>query len=81
MAAGLPIITTLQGAAPEVIDQGITGILVPSKDPETLAEAILKLSGDKELRIRMGLEGRRKAEREYDWDKIVEDYIAIYDKM
>ena len=81
MACGKPVISTRVGAIPEVVDHGKTGLLVPPKNPEALADAIMKLVKDEELRIRMGMEGRKKVEREYDWDVIVDNYLKLYEDM
>ena len=63
MAAGLPIVAARAGATPEVVDDGRTGILVPTEDPASLAEAILKLLRDPVLRDRMGAAGRETVTR------------------
>ena len=81
MASGKPVISTNVGAIPEVVDNGKTGIIVPPRDSKALADAILKLAEAKDLRIKMGMEGRKKAEREYDWDTIVEKYERIYESL
>jgi len=81
MASGKPVISTDVGAIPEIVDDGKTGIIVPPRDPKALANAILKLVRDKDLRIKMGIEGRKKAEREYNWDRIVEMYEGIYESL
>lgn len=81
MASGKPVISTDVGAIPEIVDDGKTGIIVPPRDSKAFADAILKLVEDKNLRTKMGIEGRKKAEREYGWDKIVERYEGIYESL
>ena len=81
MASGKPVISTDVGAIPEIVDDGKTGIIVPPGDSKALAEAILRLVRDRDLRMKMGMEGRKKAEREYDWDRIVERYEKIYESL
>ena len=81
MASGKPVISTEVGAIPEIVDNDKTGIIVPPRDSKAFADAILKLVEDKEVRIKMGMEGRKKAERGYDWDTIVERYEMIYESL
>lgn len=54
MATGLPVVATLHGGIPEAVRSGVDGLLVPEKDPGTLAEAILTLLRDHALRDRCG---------------------------
>jgi glycosyltransferase involved in cell wall biosynthesis len=63
MAAGLPVVATSVGGVPEVLADGVTGLLVPPREPKELAAAIARLAGDPLLRQRMGAAGRRAAER------------------
>ena len=81
MACGKPVISTNVGAIPEVVENGRTGLLVEPKNPEHLAGAILKLADDAYLRKKMGVEGRQKVEREYDWDIIVDEYLEYYEQI
>jgi glycosyltransferase involved in cell wall biosynthesis len=66
MAAGLPVVAARAGAAPEVIEDGVTGVLVPPGDPDALAEALIRLldgeAGEKE-RSRLGAAGTERARR------------------
>jgi glycosyltransferase involved in cell wall biosynthesis len=61
MASSLPVITTTVGALTEEIDDGVSGFLVPTADPDALSQAIQRLVGNPELRMRMGAEARRIA--------------------
>jgi len=65
MQSGLPIISTTEGAIPEIVDEGQTGFLVPQKDVSALADKMKQLLLDKSLRIRMGAAGRKKFEAQY----------------
>ena len=58
-ACGRPVIGTVSGGIPEVINDGITGFLVPPNNKNALAEKILQLSKDKSLRVKLGQEGRK----------------------
>jgi glycosyltransferase involved in cell wall biosynthesis len=55
--------------------------LVPPKDPETLAEKIIKLLNDDELRTKMGKEARRYAEENFDWKKIIRKWYQVYESV
>lgn len=66
MAAGLPIVTTDVGALPEAVKHGENGFIVPAGDDVALASALNVLVENKEMRVQMGLAGRRLAEQMYD---------------
>jgi glycosyltransferase involved in cell wall biosynthesis len=66
------------GGIPEVVEDGITGILVPPRDPEALADAILRLAKDEKLRKEMGERGREKAIKEFDIKVAVNNYKRLY---
>jgi colanic acid/amylovoran biosynthesis glycosyltransferase len=69
MSAGLPVIATHHGGIPEVVEDGITGILVPERDVEALADAMSRVAADPELAYRLGDAGRNKIIRELDLDR------------
>ena len=56
-------------AVPESVTQSETGFLVPPADPDKMAEGLLKLAQDPELRVRMGLAGRKRVEEFFDMDR------------
>lgn len=73
-----PVIVSNVGGLPEVVDDGVTGIVVPPKNPEKTAEAIERLILDKGLRDKMGKAGRKRVEKIYRWEGNVEHMIRIY---
>ena len=78
-ATGLPTVGTEHGGIPEIIDDGVTGFLVPERDVDTLAERLRVLVADKGLRRRLGAAARSKIEREYDTvrqNERLEDHLA-----
>ena len=81
MSTGLPAVATKVGGVPEIIDDGVNGFLVEPKHPEELAERILELNDDKELRIKMGVAAREKILENYTADKVVCQYLEIYDRL
>jgi len=66
MACGLPVVASGISGIPELVDDGLTGILTPPRDPVAVADALQKLAGDPELRVRMGMRGREKVCGEFD---------------
>jgi glycosyltransferase involved in cell wall biosynthesis len=78
MAAGRAVVATEVGGVGDVVEDGETGILVPSEDEEGLAAAVLKLLGDASLRARFGARGRQRAVSRYGADRLVEDVRRLY---
>jgi glycosyltransferase involved in cell wall biosynthesis len=78
MAFGVPAIGTSGGALSEVIDEGVTGRLVPPGDPPALGRAILALLEDQPLRTRMGQAARQRAESYFNVERILDLNLAIY---
>jgi glycosyltransferase involved in cell wall biosynthesis len=78
MATGLPTIATRVGGNPEVIEDGVTGILVPANDDQAIGDAMLRLHRDAELRRRMGEAGRVKVVRDFEIRRMVADYESLY---
>ncbi len=73
MAAGKPVISTqLPTGVPWVNQDGVTGLVVPPKDPQALAQAIHRLLQDPGLRDRMGWEGRRRVETDFTVQRMVQ---------
>jgi len=66
MAFGLPCVAAEAGGTGEAIEDGVSGLMVAPRSPEALADAISRLFGDPEERIRMGRNARRLAERQFD---------------
>jgi glycosyltransferase involved in cell wall biosynthesis len=81
MAAGRPLVATDVGGLPELVRPGVNGVLVPEKDPRALADAILELARDSELRDRLGAEGRREIREERSWEAAGRRYVELYDAV
>ncbi|MBN2462663.1 MAG: glycosyltransferase family 4 protein [Dehalococcoidia bacterium] len=80
MACGKPVVATnIQGYA-SVLAHGEEGLLVPPKDEESLAHALLSLLHDKSLRLRMGNKGKIKAEK-YSWPNIARQVMDYYNSL
>lgn len=78
-AMALPVVSTDHADIPSIVDHGRTGLLVPERDPESLAEAISTLVADPGRRDRMGVEGRRHVARNHDIRRNVTRLEAHYD--
>ncbi|MFZ0930139.1 MAG: glycosyltransferase [Syntrophobacteraceae bacterium] len=71
MSMGLPVVVPMAGGAAEPVQAGVTGLVVPARDPAALAEALVRILSDAELRNEMGLKGRERAVRHYSLRQIV----------
>jgi glycosyltransferase involved in cell wall biosynthesis len=69
MACRRPVVATRWRGIPSVVDDGETGFLVEPQDPGAVADRLIQLAEDPELRQRMGLAGRRKFEREFTFPR------------
>jgi len=79
-ASGLPVVAARSGGAAEAVLENETGLLVPPDDPPALAEALLRLLNDAEMRHRMGRAGRRWVEREMNWDRVGRQFLSIIER-
>jgi glycosyltransferase involved in cell wall biosynthesis len=77
-AVGLPVVATNVYGLPDVVRDGVTGILVPPKEPSLLAEAIGALVEDAALRQRMGRAGRDYVASRYDWQQNAAQMERVY---
>lgn len=80
MAAGKPIIATDIEGYRRLVEPGVDGLLVPPKDHRSLAEAILRLAGDRQLCAEMGEAGRVKA-RDYTWTAVAGRVLSYYQRL
>jgi len=78
MAAGKPVISTAVGGISELVESGVTGILVPSRDPKSLAQAMIQLANDYPLRETMSKRSQKYALERFDISLIVRQYEKFY---
>ena len=78
MATGKALVVSKTGPGPEVVDDGVTGLLCDPRDPDSIAEQIIRLLNDAPLRCRLGSAARQAAVQRYSLDKIVEQNLAYY---
>ena len=77
-ACGKPVVAFNTCAIPEVVENNRTGLLVEPKNVGALADALISLLKDKERRVRMGLEARKRVLRLFSWDKAAEQTLQVY---
>jgi glycosyltransferase involved in cell wall biosynthesis len=77
-AAGLPIVATAVGGVPEIVEDGVGGILVPPGDPDALADALVTVLGGAERRRAMGEAARRRVEERFDIRPVVREIEDLY---
>lgn len=78
MAAGLPVVATAVGGNPEVVEEGVTGVLVPRDDPEALARAVLSVAGHPDRAAAMGRAGRDRVMARFSLDTMAAAYDRLY---
>jgi glycosyltransferase involved in cell wall biosynthesis len=78
MASSLPVVSTTVGAIPEVVENGVTGILVSPEDPEKLARAVVHILDDPQKMKLMGIKGKERVKEYFTWDKVANKVIQFY---
>jgi glycosyltransferase involved in cell wall biosynthesis len=81
MLGGKPVVATRGGGVPEIVIDGITGLLVPMADVGSMADAICKLLGDPILREQMGREGRKRANQHFTTDQTVPQLESVFEQV
>ena len=77
MWAGLPIVASRTGGIPDVIEDGVNGLLVPPGEPEVLARAIDRVLADRGLAYRLS-EGAQARAKDYDWEVLAGCVLQVY---
>lgn len=78
MACGLPVVATRVGGNAELVEHGLTGVLVPPSNSQILASAMAHYVRDDALRSSHGAAGRSRAQREFSIDGMISRYRALY---
>ena len=81
MACGLPVVATRAGALSEIVEDGVTGILVPPADSKALSEALRLLLADPDLCRRMGEAGRQRVIENFTWRQTALRTVAVYEEV
>jgi glycosyltransferase involved in cell wall biosynthesis len=78
LAASHAVVTTRFGSVEELIRDGETGLIVPPRDPQALADALERLATDPTLRRRLADAGHERVCREYDLRRTTEEYLRLF---
>lgn len=81
MAAGLPAIASRVGGNAELVEDGVTGLLVPPEDSSAIAAALLRLLRDPELSRKMAENGRKVAVENYSFERLIREVDALYTEL
>lgn len=81
MMAGTPIVCTHVGGVPEVIENGVNGLMVPPADDDALANAILMILNDRNLAKRLSRNGLKIVRERFDWKKTAKKTLAVYETI
>jgi glycosyltransferase involved in cell wall biosynthesis len=80
-ACGLPAVASRTGGVPDIIEDGVTGILVPPGDEGALAGGLRALLTDPELRARFGAAGRARMQERFAIDTMVTRYAELFESL
>lgn len=78
MACGVPVVATAVGALADVVVNGVTGLLVPPGEPDSLSRALRSLLLDDTLRNEFAVAGRDRVAARYSWSRVAEDVLRVY---
>jgi len=81
MAAGLPVIGTRVGGMTEMVSHGVTGLLVPPEDVDSLTAALTTVISDSAKRVAMGRAGRTRADARYSWTAVAEHWLEVLSRL
>lgn len=81
MACGLPVVATRSGGIVEIVEDSVTGLLVPPLNPEALAAALKQIIQNPELRKTMGARGQRRVAGRFTMDDVVANTMRIYETI
>jgi glycosyltransferase involved in cell wall biosynthesis len=80
-AMGVPIVATDIRGCRQVVDDGVTGRLVPVRDARTLAATVAELAADASLRGRMAVAARQRAEQDFDQRRVIDITLGLYEEL
>ena len=81
LACGVPAVATSIGGAAEILEDGVTGLIVPPRDPPRLATAVLTLLDDPEKARAMGRRGSREVATRFSPERLADETLAVYKRV
>ncbi len=81
MASGVPVVATRVGGLPDLVINGMTGYLVPPRDPDALAAAVARILQDSQTAIRMGVVTREYVRERYTLERLIADVDQLYQDL
>ncbi|PWU24609.1 MAG: hypothetical protein C5B48_05530 [Candidatus Rokuibacteriota bacterium] len=78
MAHGRPVVASAVGGLLDAVEDGVTGLLVPPRDPRALREALERLLGDSRLRKQLGAAARERARERFSWERATTATLDLY---
>jgi glycosyltransferase involved in cell wall biosynthesis len=81
MSWALPVVGRTTGGVGEIVDDGVTGLLVAEDDPAELATAIVRLVENRELAEKLGREARRVAAARFDSERTADLTLQLYERL
>jgi glycosyltransferase involved in cell wall biosynthesis len=81
LAAGTPVVASNTGGLPEIIQHGVSGLIVPSKRPAALAKAVIELANDPQRRMQMGHAGKSFVFESFDPQTLSDKVEGIYERV
>src|SRR5262249_8850372 len=81
MAAARPVVATRVGGVPDLVEDGVTGVLVPPEDFVALANAMHTLLGDRETRRVLGVAGRQRGSETFTAERLLGDMDRVYVRL
>lgn len=81
MAAGLPIVASGVDSIPELVEDGVSGLLVPPNDPQALAAAVIEILGDRERAGSLGQNARERVRERFTLAGMLRAYESLYDEL
>jgi glycosyltransferase involved in cell wall biosynthesis len=81
MACGVPVVASAVGGLTDTVEHGVTGLLVPPRDPDAVAAAVGELLADSQRRRALGAAGVRRVQARYAWPRVVDSILETYEAV
>ena len=77
----IPVVVSDAGGLPENVEDGVTGFVVPRRDPDAMAAKLIQLARDPDLCRKLGRAGRERARKHFDISKQVHEFVSLYESL